>query len=135
MIDEGILPLIAQRAKGTPRLALRLLQSCQRVCRAEGDTRITIRHLNRACALEQIDDLGLGPTERSYLEAILDGASRLNVIASMLGLPTRTVSAVTEPFLVRAGLIVKDDQSRRQITARGREHLARTNFMETGAQT
>ena len=41
-----------------------------------------------------------------YLAFLAECASRLNVIASMLGLPARTVSQVTEPFLIRAGLIV-----------------------------
>jgi Holliday junction DNA helicase RuvB len=74
--------------------------------------------------LEQIDDLGLGPVEQKYLHAVADGASRLNVVASMLGLPTKTVSEVIEPFLLRAGLIVKDDQGRRELTANGRGHLS-----------
>ena len=39
------------------------------------------------------------------------------MLASMLGLPSRTVAEVTEPFLIRAGYIVKDDQGRRQLTA------------------
>ncbi len=123
-VDERAFPLIAQRSRGTPRLALRLLQSCRRVCRAEGESSITVGHLERACLLEQIDEMGLGPTEKQYLRLLAEGASRLNVLASMLGLPARTVSQVTEPFLLRAGLIVKDDQGRRQLTAKAREHLA-----------
>jgi holliday junction DNA helicase RuvB len=122
-VQEELLPLIAERSRGTPRLALRLLQACRRVCRAEGDSAITLDHLFRACALEQIDGEGLGPTEQRYLEILADGASRLNVIASMLGLPARTVSQVIEPFLLRCDLILKDDQSRRQLTGKGREHL------------
>jgi len=121
-VDELVPPMIAQRSRGTPRLALRLLQSCRRVCRANGEHAITLDHLRRACALEGIDCLGLGPTEQQYLRC-LDGASRLNVVASMLGLPSRTVSEVTEPFLIRAGLVIKDDQGRRQLTSEGREHV------------
>ncbi len=123
-VHEELLPLMAQRARGTPRLALRLLSSCRRVCRAEGETTITAEHLHRACELEQIDEIGLGPTEQQYLGLLAEGASRLNVIASVLGLPSRTVSHVTESFLLRAGLIVKDDQGRRQLTAKGRSHLS-----------
>jgi len=123
-VDDELFPLIAQRSKGTPRLALRLLQSSRRVCRSEGEETITVDHLHRACILEQLDDLGLGPTEQQYLQLLADGPMRLNVIASALGLPTRTVSQVTEPFLIRAGLIAKDDQSRRQLTAAGYEHLS-----------
>ncbi len=123
-VHEQLLPLIAQRARGTPRLALRLLQSCRRVCRAEGERTITAEHLRRACGLEQIDEIGLGPTEQRYLSVLAEGASRLNVVASMLGLPARTVSQVVEPFLLRAGLIVKDDAGRRELTAKGREQLS-----------
>jgi Holliday junction DNA helicase RuvB len=122
-VDEQLLPHIAQRSKGTPRLALRLLQACRRVCRSEGEDALTCDHLHRACELEGIDELGLGPTEQSYLRFLADQPMRLNVLASSLGLPARTVSQVTEPFLVRVGLIAKDDQSRRQLTASGYEHL------------
>lgn len=123
-VHEGLFPLIAQRSRGTPRWALRLLQSCRRVCRSEGSETITVEHLHRACALEGIDDLGLGLTEQQYLRLLGDGPMRLNVIASALGLPARTVSQVTEPFLIRAGLIAKDDQSRRQLTSKGYDHLS-----------
>lgn len=126
-VESDVLPEIARRSRGTPRLALRLLQACRRVCRAEGGETIALSHLQRACALEQTDDQGLGPTEQRYMIALAEGATRLNVLASMLGLPARTVSQVTEPFLIRAGLILKDDQGRRQLTARGREHLAQSS--------
>ncbi len=123
-VHEGLFPLIAQRSRGTPRWALRLLQACRRVCRSEGGETITVDHLQRACALEQIDDLGLGVTEQAYLRLLADGPTRLNVLASSLGLPARTVSQVTEPFLIRAGLVTKDDQSRRQLTSKGYDHLS-----------
>jgi Holliday junction DNA helicase RuvB len=122
-VEGDVFLLIAKRSRGTPRLALRLLQSCRRVCRAGGDTTITLAHLERACSLEELDHLGLGPVDQKYLQAVADGASRLNMIASMLGLPPKTLSEVLEPFLVRAGLLVKDDQGRRQLTAKGRDHL------------
>ena len=121
-VDEQVLPLIAQRARGTPRLALRLLQACRRVCRSQGEETITLENLERACVLEQTDAMGLGPTEQRYLAILVEGPTRLNVLASMLGLPPRTVSQVTEPFLIRAGLIIKDDQGRRQLTTIGYEH-------------
>jgi holliday junction DNA helicase RuvB len=129
-VDETLLPLIAQRSRGTPRLALRFLQSCRRVCRSEGESSITREHLERACQLEQIDDLGLGPTEQRYLSILAEGQTRLNVIASILGLPPRTVSQVTEPFLIRAGLVIKDDNGRRQLTPRGQDHLLNSKSLK-----
>jgi Holliday junction DNA helicase RuvB len=123
-VDPSVYQPIAARSRGTPRLALRLLQSARRVCRSEGENRIMLEHVDRACELEGIDHLGLGPTEQQYLGILIDGASRLNVISSRLGLPTRTVAEVTEPFLIRSGLIAKDDQGRRHLTADGREFVS-----------
>jgi Holliday junction DNA helicase RuvB len=122
-VDDGVLPQIAQRSRGVPRLALRLAQATWRVARSKGASRISTESLDRACVLEGIDNLGLGPVEQSYLRVVSEGTTRLNMIASRLGLPARTVSEVIEPFLIRAGLMDKDEGSRRQLTAGGREHL------------
>jgi len=126
VVDET-LPLIAERSRGTPRLALRLLQSCRRVCRAEGESTITQAHLDRACKLEQIDFLGLGPTEQKYLSILGEGPNRLNVLASRIGLPSRTIAQVTEQFLIRAGLVVKDHLGQRKLTRLGQEHLTNSS--------
>ena len=126
-IHDELLPLIARKARGTPRIALRLLQSCYRVCRSLGESTITMEHLQRACSLEQIDELGLGPNEQKYLSILGSGPQRVNVIGSLLGLPARTISHVVEPFLLRSGLIVKDDGGRRQLTLAGHEHLSKSN--------
>lgn len=131
-VDEQILPLIAKRSRGTPRLALRVLQACYRVCRARSERFITQDHLSRACALEQIDEMGLGPIEQRYVAILRDGPQRLNVIASLLGLPTRTISTVSEPFLIRVGLVIKDDQGRRQLTGAGYEHAAQIERLLRG---
>ena len=121
-VDPAVFTMIAQRSRGTPRLALRLLQAGRRVARAEASDVITVAHLERACALDGIDQMGLGPTEQQYLNILLEGPTRLNMLASRLGLPTRTVAEVTEPFLIRSGLVVKDDLGKRQLSAEGRDH-------------
>jgi Holliday junction DNA helicase RuvB len=125
-VDEALFPEIAQRSRGTPRLALRLLQACHRVCRSLGEVKITTGHLQRACRLEQIDTVGLGPNEQQYLGMLAEGSQRLNVLASRLALPTRTVSQVIEAFLIRVGLVSKDHQGIRHLTARGHEHLSKS---------
>ena len=125
-IDEVLPSLIASRGRGTPRIALKLLQSARRCCRAAGESLITAAHLRQACELEGIDSLGLGFLEQKYLNLLVDGPRRVNVIASSLGVPAKTLTSVQEPFLIRLGLIDKDDQSRRYLTSAGREHLFRT---------
>jgi Holliday junction DNA helicase RuvB len=126
VVDEAVAPLIAARSRGVPRLALRLLQACRRVCRSEGEQTITAKDFEKACVLDRLDPLGLGVTEQQYLRVLAEGGTRLNVIASTLGLADRTIAQVTEPFLIRAGLVAKDDQGRRQLTAAGHEHLRRS---------
>jgi Holliday junction DNA helicase RuvB len=123
-IYENLLPEIAKKARGVPRQALRILSSAWRVTRSLGEDTITAAHLKRACQLEQIDDLGLGPTEQKYLSILNDGGVRLNILSSVLGLDSKTISEVIEPFLIRSNLILKDEQSRRNLTAQGREHLS-----------
>ena len=70
LIDDEVLPEIAKRSRGIPRLALRLTQACRRVARSQGEIRITINHFHRACALEEIDELGLGSMEKKYLKLL-----------------------------------------------------------------
>ena len=122
-IEPQVLPEIAKRARGVPRLALRLTASARRVARADGRTLITAADLERACELEQLDSLGLGPLEQRYLRLLLDGPRRVNLLASALGVPGKQLSSVMEPFLIRAGLVDKDDTSRRILTPKGRRFV------------
>lgn len=123
-VDDAVFGLIAARGRGTPRLALRLLEACRRTCRSEGDTAITRTHFDRTCELEGIDALGLDRQEIGLLRILEEavGAVRLNVLASRLGLPPRTVSDVVERQLVKIGMIDKSPEGRR-ITAKGLSHL------------
>ena len=122
-IASGVAVSIADRGRGTPRIALKLLQAARRVCRAAGEHLITVAHLHHACRLEGIDCLGLGYLEQEYIRLLMDGAQRVNVLASALGVPAKTLTTVQEPFLIRLGLVSKDEQSRRLLTPRGREYL------------
>lgn len=124
-VEEEAIEPIAQRGLGTPRIALRLLESTRRMSRADGCDRITAEHVERTVALEELCPLGLGPTERAYMSVLGKAGAplRLNVLASALGLPKRTISEVVEPLLVRLGFLIKTDEGR-MLTAEGMEHLA-----------
>jgi holliday junction DNA helicase RuvB len=124
-IDDVIPSLIASRGRGTPRIALKLLQAARRCCRAAGESLISLAHFRLACELEGTDSVGCGFLEQRYLNLLADGPRRVNVIASALGIPAKTLTTVQEPFLIRMGLIDKDDVSRRYLTSKGREHLFR----------
>jgi Holliday junction DNA helicase RuvB len=121
--EPNVLTEIAQRGKGTPRIAIRLLQSARRVQVAEGATALGVAHLHRACEIERISDLGLDSIQQKYLALLAGGPQRLNVLASMLGVSTKVLTKTVEPFLLRSGLVVKDDQARRNLTEIGQDHL------------
>jgi Holliday junction DNA helicase RuvB len=122
-VQDEVLPLLASLAKGTPRQALRLLSASHRVSRSQDETTVTLAHAKRAVTLEGLDEMGLSAVEQAYLRVVAEGDSKLNVISSRIGMPTRSVQTIIEPYLLRSGLIVKTD-SRRQLTEKGREHLS-----------
>ena len=115
---------IARRSKGTPRLAIRILEACHRYARSQGDSEVTDGHFEKAVKLEGMDALGLSRDEQRYL-SYLSGRqdpTRLSTIESALGIHRRTLQMVVEPFLLRAGLIEKSDKGR-VITEQGLRHL------------
>ena len=125
-IEDDALPAIAFRGRGVPRIALRILQSSRRVARSEGENVVTLAHVQRACQLDRIDELGLTSQEQKYLQLLGTKSLRLNVLASVLGMAPRTLSEVIEPFLVRSGLLIKDKNGLRQLTQDGMDHLSKS---------
>lgn len=121
--ESELLGEIAQRSRGTPRIALRFLQSARRVQMAEGGNVLSLDHLRRACEVERISDLGLDNLQQKYLHLLGNGPVRLNVLASMLGVSTRVLTRTTEGLLLRNGMVVKTDAGLRTLTEIGQKHL------------
>lgn len=124
-IDVEAVKALAGRGRGTPRLAIRLLEGARRHARAAGDDIITVRHVERMCEVEGVDSIGLDRTERRYLELLrqAQGPMRLNLIATHLALPRQTIETVVEGELIRLGLVTKDETGR-MLTAAGIRHLS-----------
>jgi len=122
--DDVAIEGIAIRSRGTPRLAMRLLEATRRTARAQGESVITGDHLAETCDIEGIDAHGLNAVEQQYLRMLAEssGPVRLNVLASRLSLPRRTVERVIEDDLIRLGLVTKDDAGR-VLTPQGRAHV------------
>jgi Holliday junction DNA helicase RuvB len=121
--ESALLEEIAKRARGTPRIALRLLQSCRRVQLAERAKSLSLDHLKRACDIERISSVGLDRLQQTYLAHLSGGPLRLNVLSSMLGVSTKVLTKTVEPFLLRAGLVVKTDLGLRNLTESGQSHV------------
>jgi Holliday junction DNA helicase RuvB len=123
-IDDGAVAAIGSRSRGVPRLAVRLLESAKRQASSEASEEITAAHVELMCQVEQIDSLGLDAVEQHYLHILREenGPVRLNVIATHLGVPRRSVEVLEEDF-IRLGLVTKSDKGR-MLTPNGIEHLA-----------
>ena len=122
--SEDVLLEIGRRSKATPRIAIqRNLQMAWNIACSNSRTTITMGDVYKAFQLLQIDAQGLDTIERNYLKELSKHKSmKLNVISSILGLPTRTISSVIEPYLLRMELIHKDG-SNRVITEKGKAHI------------
>lgn len=125
-VEEEVYEQIGLRSRGTPRISLKILESIRRTARANGDTTITLHHLNLTLKMEGIDSLGLTIDERKYLSIVNDHNNliRLNVIATCLGVSSRSVSINVEPYLIRIGLLTKDPRNGcRVLTNKGMKHI------------
>lgn len=125
MADDAV-QAIAARGRGVPRLALRLLEAARRFWMSKTDNGpvITLDHVLETCRVEGVDTVGLDTNERLYLELLREaqGPLRLNIIASQMSLPRRTVERCIEADLIRLGLVTKSDAGR-MLTAAGIAHL------------
>ncbi len=124
-LAEDVPVFLGRLSKGVPRQALRLLAASYRVTRSEGNTTIEVSDARRAVRLEGLDDrMGLTSQEQEYLRAVASGISRIGTIASRIAMPVTTVQRVVEPFLIRSGLLSKDE-GRRELTAEGRDFVSK----------
>ena len=123
-ITDGVAESIAHRSRGTVRIALRLMEAARRVSRSVNSSYVTMDHCQRAFELEGLDDYGLTNEDRAYL-SILDESQRpvrLNLLALRLGIPVKSVTEMIEPYLIRTGLIGKDERGR-FLSDRGHKYI------------
>ncbi|RKY10513.1 MAG: hypothetical protein DRP56_00790 [Planctomycetota bacterium] len=129
--SDQVLQIIAQRAKGTPRLALNTnLQTCWYVAKSHDRDVITLSDMHEAFGYLQIDGASLDKLDRSYLSVLAEyECLPLGVLSSKLSLPSLTLTRVVEPYLLREGFVVKDKTSARAITQKGIEHITNASVL------
>jgi Holliday junction DNA helicase RuvB len=116
---------IARRARGTPRVANRILRRVRDVAEVRHDGSVTLPVAREALALLEIDECGLERVDRGLLGAILHkfggGPVGLSTLAVALGEVPDTIEDVYEPYLLQLGLIQRTPRGR-IATELGREH-------------
>ena len=125
-IDEVAADEIARRARGTPRVANRILRRIRDVAEVRHAGAITIDIAREALELLEVDEVGLERTDRELLSAIAHkfggGPVGLSTLAVTLGEEPDTIEDVYEPYLLQLGFLQRTPRGR-IITALGREHI------------
>ena len=117
---------IARRARGTPRVAGRLLRRVRDFAHVGGDGTISRDLADSALTRLEVDSLGLDAMDRRYLSMIADiykgGPVGVETLAAGLSEPRDTIEDVIEPFLIQMGLIARTARGR-CLNDRGWQHL------------
>jgi holliday junction DNA helicase RuvB len=126
-IDAAGARRIAQRSRGTPRIANRLLRRVRDYAQVRADGRIDEAVAGAALDLLEVDREGFDTLDRKLLTAIIErfdgGPVGIDSLAAALGEERGTLEDVTEPFLIQQGFLVR--------TARGRM-VTRASYLHFG---
>jgi Holliday junction DNA helicase RuvB len=126
-IDKGGSQRIAQRARGTPRIANRLLRRVRDYAQVKADGHINDSVAGAALDMLEVDPQGFDALDRKFLLTIIDkfdgGPVGIESIAAAIGEERGTLEDVIEPFLIQQGFVMR--------TARGRV-ATRTAYQHFG---
>lgn len=115
MTDSGA-EEIARRARGTPRIANRLLRRVRDYAEVKADGRVTQEIAQSALDMLNVDKNGLDTLDRRYLQMLLErfngGPAGIEAIAAAMAEDSGTLEDVIEPYLIQQGFVMR--------TARGR---------------
>jgi len=116
-IDPGGAEEIARRARGTPRIANRLLRRVRDYAQVRSDGAITREGARAALDREGVDARGLDRLDRRFLTAVIEqyggGPVGLEVVAATINDEAETLAEMVEPYLLKIGFIVRSPNGRR----------------------
>jgi Holliday junction DNA helicase RuvB len=125
-ITEAAAAEIARRARGTPRIANRLLKRIRDIAQVKGENEISLQTSDEALDMLQVDDAGLDHVDHKLLEGMIDGFHGgpvgLDTIAATIGEEPQTIEDVYEPYLLQIGFIQRTPRGR-IVTEKAYRHL------------
>jgi Holliday junction DNA helicase RuvB len=126
--DAGGAGEIARRARGTPRIANRLLRRVRDYAQVNGDGRNTQAITARALDSEGVDTRGLDRLDRRFLEAIIEhydgGPVGIEAVAATINDEAESLTELVEPYLLKIGFVVRTPTGRR-VTREAYLHLGK----------
>ncbi|MEI6361263.1 MAG: Holliday junction branch migration DNA helicase RuvB [Actinomycetes bacterium] len=115
-VDAEGVSEIAGRCRGTPRIANRLLRRVRDWAQVHGDGVVNRASARSALELYEVDILGLDRIDQAVLDALVlrfgGGPVGLSTLAVAVGEEPETIETVSEPFLVRLGLLMRTPRGR-----------------------
>lgn len=137
-IENDAAAEIARRARGTPRLANRLLRRIRDFAQVKGDGRITRDIARRFLHILDVDEVGLDDMDSRILRLIIEkhdgGPVGVANVAAAIGEDPATIEEVYEPFLVQNGYLQRTPRGR-VATAQAYRHLGYTPPSRTDQAT
>jgi Holliday junction DNA helicase RuvB len=125
-VDADAAKKIATCSRGTPRVVNNRLRWVRDFATTRAEGHGTLAVATAALEMLGVDNLGLDPQDRKYLETILrvfhGGPVGVEAVAHTMNLATDTLTEEVEPFLLRSELVVRTPRGRK-LTARAYEHL------------
>lgn len=119
---------IATRARGTPRIANRLLKRIRDIAQVKGEKEISLETTKQALDMLQVDDVGLDHIDHKLLKGIMEGFHGgpvgLDTIAATIGEEPQTIEDVYEPYLLQIGFIQRTPRGR-VVTKKAYDHFAK----------
>ncbi len=117
---------IARRARGTPRIANRILRRVRDYALVAGKKTVDMPEVQKALRLMDIDELGLDTMDRKILQVMQQyyggGPVGIEALSATLGEDKQTIEEVYEPFLLKQGLILRTPRGR-QLSESALKHL------------
>lgn len=115
-LDQTAALSLARRARGTPRIALKLLKRCRDMAQIKGESAITKDVLKESLALLEVDEVGLDANDRRLLKAIVTkhqgGPVGLDTMAATIAEEKDTIEEVIEPYLLQIGFLKRSSRGR-----------------------
>ncbi len=115
-IDEESILEIAKRARGTPRIALKILKRARDFVQVRADGKLVKSIISEALNMLEVDEVGLDSSDVRYLKAIIEkhagGPVGIETIASTISEDIGTVEEVIEPYLMQIGFLKKTSRGR-----------------------
>lgn len=125
-VNEAAVKELAKRARGTPRIALKLLKRARDFAQVKSKSDIDDEVLSDAFSLLEIDNMGLDDSDRRLLKALIEkhggGPVGIETMAATLSEDIGTLEEVIEPYLMQLGFLKRTPRGR-EATEKAYKHL------------